>query len=203
MVGCDLGISVGDPIDGRLAPEDVDSPAPEQGGGGDAGGSDAGNTGTFEPFTIGARGLNTTSSYELIIGATAATSPVGCTLFSSEKANPGQATSLVYAKFKAESGSYCPEGSYAINGEQGYCSQLLLGALPYGCAVYKSWDASGTQVSNLFAIGGGATVTNTSLGNGDQLCVVEIQLLFPGGASWSDAYQVGYYYAAPGPSCVE
>ncbi len=204
LVGCDLGIQIGDPLDGRVDKEDID-PAPDNGGGGtgENGGGDAGTTATFEPFTIATRGLRTTSQNELIVGATAAANPVGCALFTNEEANPGQATSLIFAKFDLPNWSYCPQGSYAINSASNLCDQVIYEGIREDCAVYKRWDATGTQVATLYAVGGGVTVTAENLGNGSSSCVVNLHLLFPGGASWSDSYAIDYPTDRSGPNCLQ
>ncbi|MGA9524264.1 MAG: hypothetical protein WBV82_22610 [Myxococcaceae bacterium] len=191
MVGCDLGITVGDPIDGRVDTEGT-------------GGPEAGTTAQFETFTIATRGLTTEqASYSMVVGATAATNPAGCALFTNEHANPGQATSLVFAKFDTGTYAYCPVGSYAVNGDQARCSTLVSGELREDCAVYKRWDASGELVATIFAVGGAVTVTRKQVVDNDYTCFVELQLLFPGGVSWSDSYAVDYNESRKYPTCAE
>ena len=72
-----------------------------------------------------------------------------------------------------------------------------------GCAIYKRWDASGTQVANRRAIGGYVAIQNTPSGQDDQRCDVDLSLRFAGGVTIAKAFSFHYNPLAPAEAfCV-
>jgi hypothetical protein len=120
---------------------------------------------------------------------------------SSEDASPGAANALVYAKVHKESGDdRCPTGTFSIVDNPRACNVNI--AVQAGCAIYKQWDSSGTQVTNRSALGGYVTIGEVIQPNMDVTCSVDMSATFDGGVTIRSTYSFLYNPAAEsGPFC--
>lgn len=148
--------------------------------------------GTVQPMTAATSGL-VSADYKSLLGATTAAGNLGCAVIQDEKSSPGASSSVVYAKIERNSGdARCPAGSYAIRNDPAYCGSNLYFGLNPGCAQYKQWDASGTQVASRFAIGGYVNVQDSRQSDSWHICTIELSTTFAGGVTIAKSYRFDY-----------
>lgn len=177
------------------------------GGGGGSGDDDGGGIhipdapsayyGTVEALTPASSGL-TAVNYDTIAGVTNAPGTLGCAVVGDLTASPGAGAAVVYAKVSKESGdTRCPTGVYAIVNDPAGCRSTFPDELRSSCAVYKRWDASGTQVAYQSATGGYVSIQDTYVSETSQRCVTEVSIRFAGGVTVAKTYQFTYNPLAP------
>ena len=165
-------------------------------------GDDYGVVQALAPATAG---VSVVGDYYTLAGVSSTTGSLACAMLAHEDAAPGTETALAYAKVdKGEAGgdTRCPSGSFAIVDDPSCKVEPVTGLRP-GCAIYKRWDASGTQVANRRAIGGYVAIQNTPSGQDDQRCDVDLSLRFAGGVTIAKAFSFHYNPLAPAEAfCV-
>ena len=165
-------------------------------------GGDYGDVQALAPGTAGVTAFP--DSYTLA-GVTTATGGLGCAMLDNENAAPGTDTAVAYAKIdKGQSGdTRCPAGTFAIMNDPVACAVDPFSGVRPGCAIYRRWDASGTQVASRRAIGGYVTIQNTFVSSSAQRCDVDISMRFAGSVTISKTFSFQYNPLAPAEAfCV-
>lgn len=164
-----------------------------------------GDYGEVQALVPATGGVTAFADSYTLAGVTTATGGLGCAMLADEGDAPGTDTALAYAKIdKGDSGdTRCPAGVFAIMNDSEYCASDPFTGLRPGCAVYRRWDAAGTQVANRRAIGGYATIQNTFVSSSDQRCDVDISMRFEGGVAIAKTFSFHYNPLAPAEAfCV-
>ena len=170
--------------------DDSGVPAPDASGGGV-------EYGTVQPLAAATSGL-VGANYRALLGVTTAAGNLGCAVIRDEKSSPGASSSIVYTKIDASSGdTRCPAGAYAIRNDVAYCGAALHAGINPGCALYKQWDASGTQIASRFAIGGYVNVQDVRQYDSLHTCTVEVSTVFAGGVTIAKTFKFDFNPYAP------
>jgi hypothetical protein len=119
-----------------------------------------------------------------LVGLANAAGGLGCSLVNNEEASPGTSAAAVHIKIDGDT-SYCPTGSYSILGPSD-CDTYDFGELARGCALYKEWDSSGTQIASRLAIGGYVQVSKISETGA---CEFDVGVNFAGGVTVTQVFE--------------
>lgn len=135
--------------------------------------------GTVEPLASASTGISA-ENYETMLATTTAAGNLGCAVVGDLKGSPGGPNAVVYAKVQSDTGDKrCPTGTFAIVNDVNLCgTSTFPDDLRVGCAIYKRWDASGTQVAYQLATGGYVTTRETPMANTMSRCNAEMSIRF-------------------------
>jgi hypothetical protein len=142
-------------------------------------GRDAGPpaTGTFVDFAHSSSAMATGSFFN--VSVTDVTSSIACSMALDWSNAAGVQGAQVFASFYDPSFQACPAGTYGIDST--LCNAEFAGStVPEDCARYRRWDASGSQVADVFAAGGAVTITDNL-----SECRIDMNLVFPGGLTFT------------------
>jgi hypothetical protein len=170
------GWDPGDDDDDETGGDDDDSAV--DGGTGPGEGPEYGEYYPFPVMTWGARGRSW-----IDLGVTSVEGGLGCALVTDEDAVPGRQAAQVLVRFAPYAEDACPEGSFGLQSASSCANDLDVVDLQPDCAVYRAWNDAGEQVSQLFAVGGGATVTESG-----QRCTIMFEVTFPGGNTVTETF---------------
>lgn len=135
--------------------------------------------GTFVDFPHNSTGAAAGTGGAFNVSVTDITSSLACSMALDWANVPGVQGAQVFATFYDPTFQPCPAGTYGIDST--ICNPEFAGAtVPEECARYRRWDATGTQVADVFASGGAVTITD----NGSA-CRIDMNLVFPGGLTFT------------------
>ena len=151
------------------------------GGGGDGSGS-GGSSIKYEPFTTKTRSLGDGGADHFMLSLTDGIGPIACSLSNDFRSGLGTAGSQIIADVGYIAGYPCPTGTHSIHAADCPTSLKNEFRLREGCAYYRRYDNTGTELGIVVATAGAVTVT----GN-ESACTFNINLSFSGEA-FSDMF---------------
>lgn len=151
-------------------------------GGGGGNGSGSGSSIKYEPFTTKTRSLGDGGGDHFMLSLTDGVGPIACSLSKDFRAGLGTAGSQILADVGYIAGYPCPTGTHSIHAADCPTSLKNEFTLREGCAYYRRYDNTGTELGIVVATAGAVTVT----GN-ESSCTFNVNLSFSGEA-FSDTF---------------
>jgi hypothetical protein len=152
------------------------------GGGGGGGGGSGSATIKYEPFTTRTRSLGDGGGDHFMLSLTDTIGPIACSLSKDFRAGLGTDGHQIIADVGSIAGVPCPTGTHSIHAADCPTSLKNEFTLREGCAYYRRYDNTGTELGIVVATAGAVTVT----GN-ESSCMFNINLSFSGEA-YSDIF---------------
>ena len=146
----------------------------------DAPGEGDEEVGEFEPFTAHSWSY-TDDDGPIDLSITDTSDLTACGLASDFDASPGGAARQIAARFDNPNYQSCPDGIHTI----GDCEGSSPDELGRDCARFRQWNDDGDVVVDVLATAGALRLTD----QGDR-CRFELELTFPGGERYEDAFVI-------------
>lgn len=145
-------------------------------------GSGSGSTIKYEAFTTRTRSLGDGGGDRFMLSLTDTNGPIACSLSKDFRAGLGTDGHQILADVGYIAGYPCPTGTHSIHAADCPTSLKNEFSLREGCAYYRRYDNTATELGVLVATAGAVTVT----GN-ESACTFNVNLSFSGQA-YSDTF---------------